>query len=50
MISIRTKEDEAGRVELSQEQGIAIFWTAVVIIPLIIAILGIVIWVRRKKL
>ncbi|MBS1959704.1 MAG: GldG family protein [Bdellovibrionales bacterium] len=50
MISIRTKEDEAGHVELSQQQGIAIFWTAVVIIPLMIAALGIVIWVRRKKL
>ena len=50
MISIRAKEDEAGKVELSQTQGILIFWISVVIVPLIIAIAGIVIWVRRKKL
>ena len=50
MISIRAKEDDAGKVELSQNQGIAIFWVSVVIVPLMIAIAGIVIWVRRKKL
>ena len=50
MISIRSKEEEAGRIELSQNQGLAIFWIAVILAPLIIAILGIIIWVRRKKL
>ena len=50
MISIRSKEDENGAIELSQTQGILIFWLSVVIIPLVIAVLGIVIWVRRKKL
>ena len=50
MISIRTKEDEAGKVELSQNEGIIIFWVSVVIIPLLIAIFGIIIWARRKKL
>ena len=50
MISIRSKEDEAGNIELSQNQGIAIFWISVILAPLFIAILGIVIWVRRKKL
>jgi ABC-type uncharacterized transport system involved in gliding motility auxiliary subunit len=50
MISIRSKEDEAGRIELSQNQGVLIFWIAVVLAPLFIAILGIIIWVRRKKL
>jgi ABC-type uncharacterized transport system involved in gliding motility auxiliary subunit len=50
LISIRSKEDEAGKIELSQNEGIIIFWISVVIIPLLIAALGIVIWVRRKKL
>ena len=50
LISIRSKEDESGRVELSQNEGIIIFWVSVVIIPLLIAALGIVIWIRRKKL
>ena len=50
LISIRSKETEAGKVELSQNEGVVIFWLSVVIVPLIIAALGIVIWVRRKKL
>lgn len=50
LISIRSKDEEAGKVELSQNEGIIIFWVSVVIIPLLIAALGIVIWVRRKKL
>lgn len=50
MISIRAKEDEAGKIELSQGQGTWIALIAVIAVPLIIAILGIVIWVRRKKL
>jgi ABC-type uncharacterized transport system involved in gliding motility auxiliary subunit len=50
LISIRTKEDTVGKVELTQTQGMVIFWFSVIIIPLVIAIAGIVIWVRRKKL
>ncbi|NDG84258.1 MAG: hypothetical protein EBX52_04370 [Proteobacteria bacterium] len=50
MISIRAKEEDAGKVELTQNQGIAIFWLCVILIPLAIAVFGIVIWVRRKKL
>jgi ABC-type uncharacterized transport system involved in gliding motility auxiliary subunit len=50
LISIRAKEDEAGKVELSQNQGVAIAVVSVLAVPLLIAILGIVIWVRRKKL
>lgn len=50
LISIRSKDAEAGKVELSQNEGIVIFWVSVVIIPLLIAALGIVIWIRRKKL
>ncbi len=50
MISIRAKEEDPGKIELTQNQGVAIFWLCVVLIPLAIAVLGIVIWVRRKKL
>ena len=50
LISIRAKEEEAGRVELTQTQGMVIFWVSVIFIPLVIAIAGIIIWVRRKKL
>lgn len=50
MISIRAKEDAAGRIELSQQTGELIRWIVVWIAPLLILISGIVIWVRRKKL
>ena len=50
LISIRSKEDESGKIELSQNEGIIIFWISVIIVPLLIAALGIVIWMRRKKL
>jgi ABC-type uncharacterized transport system involved in gliding motility auxiliary subunit len=50
LISIRAKEDEGSTLELSQTQAIVIFWTCVILIPLLISVFGIVIWVRRKKL
>lgn len=50
LISIRTKEDGAGKVELSQKEGRTIFLLTVIIIPLLIAVGGVVNWVRRKKL
>jgi len=50
LISIRSKDDDSGKVELSQNEGIVIFWISVVIIPILIAALGILIWIRRKKL
>lgn len=50
LISIRAKEDEAGKIELSQKAGSAIFLTTVILIPLLTAITGVVIWVRRRKL
>jgi ABC-type uncharacterized transport system involved in gliding motility auxiliary subunit len=50
LISIRAKEDRAGRLELSQKQGQTIFILTVIIIPLAIAIAGIVIWVLRRRL
>jgi ABC-type uncharacterized transport system involved in gliding motility auxiliary subunit len=50
MISIRAKDEDDSKIELSQNQGVAIFWICVVIAPLLIAAAGVVIWVRRKKL
>ena len=50
LISIRGKEDDAGKIELTQTEGTVIFWLSVVTAPLLISIMGIVIWVRRKKL
>jgi ABC-type uncharacterized transport system involved in gliding motility auxiliary subunit len=50
LISIRGKEDEAGKIELTQTEGTLIFWLSVVTVPLLISILGIIIWIRRKKL
>jgi ABC-type uncharacterized transport system involved in gliding motility auxiliary subunit len=50
LISIRAKEEDVGKIELSQTQGLSIFWVTVIVVPLIISIMGIVIWVRRKKL
>jgi len=49
-ISIRSKEKEAGRIELSQKTGTFIFLITVLFIPLMIAAAGIIIWIRRKKL
>lgn len=50
LISIRAKEEGAGKVELSQKTGTSVFLIAVVVIPLLIAVAGVVIWVRRRKL
>ena len=50
MISIRAKEETAGQIEMSQTQAMLIFWLIVVLLPLSIAVAGIVIWVRRKKM
>ncbi len=49
-ISIRTKEDDPGKVELTQEAGLIIFWVSVVLAPMAFIVLGIVVWVRRRKL
>lgn len=50
LISIRAKEQGPGKVELSQKAGTSIFLVTVLIVPLLIATCGIVIWVRRRKL
>ncbi|MGK5087998.1 ABC transporter, partial [Bdellovibrionota bacterium FG-2] len=50
LISIRAKEDEAGKVELSQKQGTVIFLLTVIIIPLLVAAGGIAIWAWRRRM
>lgn len=50
LISIRAKDETAGKVELSQKQGQLVLLITVIVAPLLIAIAGIVIWVRRRKL
>jgi ABC-type uncharacterized transport system involved in gliding motility auxiliary subunit len=50
LISIHSKEDGPGRVELSQKEGTVIFLLTVIMIPLMVAAGGIVLWVLRKRL
>lgn len=50
MISIRSKEDEAGKLELTQTENSVIRLIVVFLLPLIIAVAGIVVWVRRRRL
>jgi ABC-type uncharacterized transport system involved in gliding motility auxiliary subunit len=49
-ISIRAKDEGASRVELSQKQGMFIFLLTVIVIPVSIAVAGIVVWVLRRRL
>lgn len=49
-ISIRSKEAVQGKVELSQNVMTFIFWVVVIFLPLSIAVFGIVVWMRRKRL
>jgi ABC-type uncharacterized transport system involved in gliding motility auxiliary subunit len=49
-ISIRAKEEGPGKVEMSQKQEVVIGILTIFLIPLMIAIAGIVIWVIRKRL
>jgi ABC-type uncharacterized transport system involved in gliding motility auxiliary subunit len=50
MISIRTKDDGPGRVEMSNKEGTVIGLLTVFVIPFLIASGGIVIWILRKRL
>ena len=50
MISIRTKEEGPGKVELSMKQGSFIFIMTVILAPLLVFVAGLVIWIRRRKL
>jgi ABC-type uncharacterized transport system involved in gliding motility auxiliary subunit len=50
LISIHSKDEAPGKIDLSQKSGILIFWLTVVLIPLGIATAGIVIWAIRRRL
>jgi ABC-type uncharacterized transport system involved in gliding motility auxiliary subunit len=50
LISIRPKEDGAGKVELSQKGGTFIFLVTVILIPLLVAAGGVVIWAVRRRM
>jgi len=50
MISIRKKEEEGSIIQLTQVQGSLILFITVILMPILIAVVGIVVWVRRKKL
>lgn len=50
LISIRKKENEPGKFEIDQKQGQMIGLISIIVLPVLIAIAGIVIWILRKKL
>lgn len=50
LISIRTKDEEPGRIEMTQNQSTIIGLLTIIVIPLLTATAGIVIWYRRRKL
>lgn len=50
LISIRAKDEAPGKVELSQKSGTVIFLLTVILIPLAIAVSGLVIWIYRRRL
>lgn len=50
LISIRNREDENSLIQLTQLQGGIIFYVTVLLIPFGIAVSGIIVWWRRKKL
>lgn len=49
LISIRPKEEDKRTVALTGTQGRVIFYTTVVIMPLVIIGIGIYVWMRRRK-
>lgn len=50
LISIRSKEEDPGKIELSQRMAAVIFLVTLLLMPLSITTAGIVIWRIRKKL
>ena len=50
LISIRAKEDEAGKIELTADQGRLIGLLSIVVLPALLVVGGVIIWaIRRKK-
>lgn len=50
MISIRAKDEGPSVIAMSQKQGVVIGLLTILILPLLIAVAGVVVWVARKKM
>jgi ABC-type uncharacterized transport system involved in gliding motility auxiliary subunit len=49
-ISIRAKSADIKRIDLSRNQRNFVFITSVIITPLIVLVVGVVVWIKRRKL
>jgi len=49
LITIPEKERPADHLMLSRQQGLLLFWIPVVLIPLLVIVLGVVVWRRRRS-
>ena len=49
-ISVRAKDQEPGRVQLSQKEDSVIFWSIVIILPFSAILMGFLVWIQRKRL
>ncbi len=50
LISIRTRDEGPGKIELSAKQNSLVFWISVVLTPALAALAGVGVWVRRRRL
>jgi len=48
LIAIRPKSPEDRRIEATMAQSMLIFWGAVILLPAITLVLGVVVWYRRR--
>jgi ABC-2 type transport system permease protein len=48
LITIPEKERPTDQLMLSRNQGLLLFWIPVVVIPLLIIVLGVVVWRKRR--
>ena len=49
LITIPEKERPADHLMLSRNQGLLLFWVPVVVIPLLVIVLGVVVWRKRRS-
>jgi ABC-type uncharacterized transport system involved in gliding motility auxiliary subunit len=49
LITIPDKQRPTDRLMLSRNQGLLLFWIPVVVIPLMVILLGVVVWRRRRS-
>ena len=50
LISIRSKDEETGKIELSVREGRSIALLTILLLPLGIAVFGVVHWIKRRRL